>query len=209
MRYLNPWVREQWAQDEQFGPTYHKKVADLAALRSQVHNLPVPQQEEIGRQLVARYHEEKSPLLRVEMLRTLAEFPGEGAQSAVQTALADDNPRVRMAACRALGKQTTPESLQSLATVVGSDTDVDVRMAAARELGNFKDPAAATALRTAIEDRDAALQHVAMQSLQTITGKSEYGSSVPTWRQYLDGGNPAPPPGPTVAERFRQYLNWY
>jgi hypothetical protein len=48
-----------------------------------------------------------------------------------------------------------------------------------------------------------------MQSLRDITGRSEYANSVATWRQYLDGGNPAPPPAPTIAHTLQQYLYWY
>ena len=208
MRNLNPWIRKQWAEDEQYGVTYHKKVADLAALRSQAQYIEPKQQEEVARQLVDRFKEETSPVLRVELLRTLAEFPNQAAQSTVQASVTDDDPRVRVAACRALGRQQTTQSLQALGNVVGSDTDIDVRMAAARELGNFKDPAAAVALRTALDDRDTAMQHVAMNSLKSITGKSEYRDSVPAWREYLDGGNPAPVPPPSLAEIAREW-SWF
>ena len=79
----------------------------------------------------------------------------------------------------------------------------------ARELGNFKGFEAPKALRPALDDRDPALQLAAMQSLQTVTGRTKYRNSAPAWREYLDGGNPTPPPGPSVAEVVRQYMYWY
>jgi HEAT repeat protein len=146
--------------------------------------------------------------MRIEFLRTLGEFSAPTAVAAVQAGLSDENPQVRATVCRALGRQPTAENLEALGRAVASDADQDVRIAAARELGKFPDSAAAQALRPALDDNDAALQFVAMQSLRTVTGRSQYGNHVPTWREYLDGGNPAPPPGPSLAESVRRYLYW-
>jgi len=73
----------------------------------------------------------------------------------------------------------------------------------------FRDPAAAQALRVALDENDAALQGVAMQSLSGITGRREYAGSVAAWREYLDGGNPAPPARPSLAETIQKYWYWY
>ena len=123
--------------------------------------------------------------------------------------MTDENPQVRVVACQALGRRQTAKSLESLGKAVAEDTDLDVRLAAARELGRFRDPAAAQALRPALDDRDTALQGIAMDSLRGITGKREFANSVPTWRQYLDGGNPSPPPAPSIAESLQKYWYWY
>ena len=102
-----------------------------------------------------------------------------------------------------------PRAFKSLSQAVASDADLDVRVAAARELGKFRDFEAPQALRPALDDRDPALQVAAMQSLETLTGRTNYRNSAATWRQYLDGGNPTPPPGPTVAEVVKQYWSWF
>jgi HEAT repeat protein len=208
LRSMNPWVRQQWAQDEQFGATYHRKVSDLKALRSTAKAMAAPEQERVAQELVRRLEKEEGSVMRSELIRTLGELPAPAAYAALQGALADESTLVRQAACRALGRQPTDENLQALARVVASDGDRDVRIAAARELGHFPDAAAAQALRPALDDDDAALQSVAMQSLRGLTGKTQYGNHVPTWREYLDGGEPAPPPGPSLAESFRKYLYW-
>jgi HEAT repeat protein len=209
LRSLNPWIRQQWQEDETFGPTFHRKVADLAALRSSASALSPVEREQIAQQLAGRLKDEPSAAMRLELARTLGELPAESAQAALAATLADENPQVRVVACKALGRRQTAESVESLGKVVAEDTDLDVRIAATRELGRFKDPAAAQALRSALDDRDAALQGIAMESLRGITGRRELANSVPAWRQYLDGGNPAPPPAPSIAESLQKYWYWY
>jgi HEAT repeat protein len=209
LRSLNPWIRRQWQEDETFGPTFHKKIADLAALRSSASSLAPAEREQIAQQLAGRLKDEPSAAMRMELARTLGELPAEASHAALAATLTDENPQVRVVVCKALGRQQSAESLESLGKAVAEDTDLDVRIAAARELGHFQDPAAAQALRPALDDRDAALQGMAMQSLRSVTGKREFANSVPTWRQYLDGGNPAPPPGPSLAESLQKYWYWY
>jgi HEAT repeats len=209
MRYLNPWIREQWADDERRATTYHRKVADLATLRTQAKNLPPAERDRIAAQLAARLQDESSPALRAELVRTLGELPSPAAQQAVLAGLQDEAGFVRMVACRSLGRQPNPESFQALAQAVANDTNLDVRVAAARELGKFRDFEAPQALRPALDDRDPALQVAAMQSLESLTGRTNFRNSAATWREYLDGGNPAPPPGPSLAEVVQQYWSWF
>src|SRR5262245_58502552 len=102
LRNLNPWVRKQWADDEAVTTTYHKKVADLTALRSQASRLPPEQVEQVAAQLAGRLHEEKAPVLRAELVRTLGALPSPTARAAVTTAIADEVAAVRIAACQAL-----------------------------------------------------------------------------------------------------------
>lgn len=209
LRYLNPWIREQWAEDERLTTTYHRKVADLAALRSQAGSLPPAQQEQVAAQLAERLKEERSPVLRAELVRTLGQLPVRIADEAVHASLADEATSVRVAACRAIAVRPSAEGFQWLSQAVTSDSDLDVRIAAARELGKFREFEAPQALRPALDDRDPALQLAAMQSLETLTGKTDYRSSAATWREFLDGGNPTPPPAPTLAELAQRYWNWY
>jgi hypothetical protein len=209
MRYLNPWIREEWAKDEQSGPTYHRKVADLAALREQARSLPPETQEQVVAQLTARLHEEPSPVMRAAFVQTLGEFPVPAAGAAVLAAASDESPHVRSAACKALSQHPTQDGFLALSQAVSGDSDQDVRIAAARGLGQFQDFQSAPALRPALDDNDPALQIAAIESLQSLTGRTEYGSSVATWRAYLDGGNPAPPPPPSIAEHIERYRYWF
>jgi len=208
-KFLNPWVRKQWAEDEQRVTTYHRKVADLAELRAKAAKLPPAELEATASQLAARVHDEKSAALRGEFVRTLGAFRTPTAQQALVASMNDESSSVRVLACKALGQAPTAEGFQALAHAVSDDADLDVRIAAAHELGKFKNFGAPKALRPALDDRDPALQIAAMQSLEAVDGHTEYRRNVAVWREHLDGGNPTPPPAASIAELARQYWSWF
>lgn len=209
LKQLNPWVRKQWAEDEAQVITYHRKVADLADLRRKAAHMPPQEQEATAGHLAARLKEEHSAVLRAELVRTLAEFPTPVAQSAVLAALQDASPHVRAVACKGLARHPSNEGLAALAKTLTSDSDLDVRIAAAGALGHFQGFEAAPALRPALDDRDPALQLAAVTSLERLEGHPEYRRNVAVWREHLDGGHPAPPPPPSLAERLRYYWSWF
>lgn len=200
-RVLNPWVREQWAEDEKFGPTYYKRMEELAAIRGRGASLPESERERLAQEIFDVFREEPSSAMRSELARTLAYLPCPAAQSGLGAALVDDDSDVRIAACQGLGRLRNEESLALLAKTVESDEQLDVRMAAVRGLGSYQDPAALAALGVALEDANPAIQKAAIDSLAASTGR-DYGNSVPAWKEYLAGGNPTKPPGPTLAERI-------
>jgi HEAT repeat protein len=209
MKYLNPWVRKQWAEDEQRVTTFHRKVADLAELRVKARQMSPAERDETAAHLAARLREEPSPILRAEFVRTLAAFQSPLAQQAVVASASDEAANVRIVAFKALGRAPSPEGFQALSHAVAGDADLDVRLVAARELGKFKGYEASKALRPALDERDPALQLAAMQSLEALDGHTEYRRNVVVWREHLDGGNPTPPPPPSIAEATRQYLSWF
>ena len=209
MRQINPWVRKQWAEDEMRVTTYHRKIADLAELRKKAPHMPPAERDETATQLAARLKEEKSAALRAEFVRTLAAFPTPIAQQAIVESTADEVASVRVIACKALGHKPTAEGFQALSHAVTDDNDLDVRIVAARELGKYRGFEATKSLRPALDDRDPALQLAAMQSLEAVDGHTEYRRNVGVWREHLDGGSPAPPPPPSIAELARQYWSWF
>jgi HEAT repeat protein len=171
-------------------------------------------QESAVAELTQRLKDERSPVMRAELIRTLGAFAVPAAHSAVLASMTDESGHVRIAACKSLSRWPSREGLQALTQAISGDSDLDVRIAAAREMRGFRQFEAGEvdipqALRPALDDNDPALQLAAMQSLQSLTGRTEYGQSVATWREYLDGNDPAPPPGPSLAERFGQLWNWY
>jgi hypothetical protein len=208
-RVLNPWVRKQWAEDEQRVTTYHRKVADLADMRAKAANMSPDERESTTGQLAARLREEKSAALRGEFVRTLAAFRTASAQQALIASMTDESSSVRILACKGLGIAPTADGFQALSHAVTDDAELDVRIAAAHELGKFKGFEASKALRPALDDRDPALQIAAMQSLEAVDGHTEYRRNVAVWREHLDGGNPSPPPGPSIAELAKQYWSWF
>lgn len=204
---INPWVREQWDADEAYGPTFHRRVANLGRLRSQARSVPSAVQERTSVELAQKFKDERSTVMRAEILRALAEYPTYMAQTTLLAAMTDAEAKIRIVACHGLAKRQCPEALEALGTAVGGDADLDVRLAASRALANFKNPAAVQALAVALEDNDPALQKVAMESLQSVSGR-DYGTSVASWREFAQGGNPEKPPSPSIAQRLRESWPW-
>jgi hypothetical protein len=204
---LNPWLTKEWEADERFTATYHRRVDDLRTLAIQAGRMSDDDQQRTVADLGDRLAKEPSAPMRVELVRTLAAFRTPNAETPLLNALNDHQSDVRVMACRALGQRQSDAAMTALAEAVGGDADLDVRIAATRELGRFKDPRATQALALALDENDAALQRVAMDSLRGTTGK-DYGHSASAWREFLRGGNPAPPPPITIAERLREYQFW-
>jgi hypothetical protein len=203
---VDPWSRRAWKEDERFGPTYYTKRDELRALRKTVGRAGSAEQERLAVDLAARLKAEEHPVLRGEIIRTLASIPSPIAADALRQATADADPDVRVIACEAWGRRGGEDARQALAQVLGSDTDADVRIAATRELGRFKnDPQAMQALKLALNENDPAMQFRAVESLKNMSGR-DYGSDLVAWKEFVDGGNPEEPQAPSLAER---YLPWY
>ena len=206
IRHVNPWAREQWEADEKIAPTFHKRVAELASVRKNAPALSAPERQRLASDIADVLKQEKSPAMRMELVRTLGDLSTELSQTELIAATTDSDADVRTMACRGLGKrlkrEAEPTSIAALQQAVASDASHDVRLAACRELGNCKDPAAAQALAPVLEETDPAMQFAAIQSLRNSTGK-DFGNNASKWQEYLAGGNPTPPEGPSIAERLK------
>jgi hypothetical protein len=201
----NPYYRQQWQQDEQRGPTFHRRMAELQDLQRRATSLGAAEQERFIGQLTDIVRNDPQPVLRIEAIKTLAKFPSPSILPGIRLATTDEDAKVRIAACKAWGRHGGPEALQTLAEVVRRDGDLDARIAATTELGRFREPAAIEALGVALSENDAALQYQAVQSLKSSTGL-DYGDSVPAWRDYLAGRTPTPEPPPSLVQRFLRLL---
>jgi hypothetical protein len=205
---LNPWLRQEWEKDERRGPTFHTQLEQLRELANSAPQLSAQRQEALAQEMLERYRNESNPLLRGAVVQVAGRLRGSTVRETLQAAISDSDPDVRLAAVKALGRRGDEESLQLLAAAIANDTDLDVRIAVASELKRFRNsPDATRALSLALDDNDAALQHQAIVSLEQVTGKS-YGMSAPAWREYLAGGNPTPPPSPSLADRVKGWVWW-
>lgn len=207
LRTYNPWVREQWAEDEKFGPTYYTRVEALQNLRNRASSMSPDERERVSAELAQQISAESSVPMQREMIRTLAVYRTTTAEAAILTTLKSDSADVRRYACEALAQQGSPAAITTLGEVVGSDTDPDVRKAAARALQSYPDPAAAQALRVALDEDDPAMQKIAMDSLRQISGR-DYGNDPSRWREYLQGGDPTPAPPPSIASTLTDWIWW-
>ncbi|MCA9124398.1 MAG: HEAT repeat domain-containing protein [Planctomycetaceae bacterium] len=204
---MNPYYRSQWEKDEVAGPTFHTQLAELRAIRENPTGLSPDEQRQLIPTLADIVQNSTNTVLRAEATLTLAEFPASETIPTLQLAINDEDADVRIAACRAWGRRGGPEALDILTQTVSSDSDLDVRLAATTQLAKFRDQQSIEALAIALNDKDPALQHRAVQSLKSVSGQ-DYGDNVPAWRDFVEGRSPALPEPPTIAERIRS-LNWF
>ncbi|HEX5034333.1 MAG TPA: HEAT repeat domain-containing protein [bacterium] len=204
-RSLNPYVRKQWDEDEKRGPTYYQRLEEVRQVRAQAKKLPEAEKDRLAAEIIDVLGIEKSPVMRAELVKTLAVLPSPATLVALDGAATDTDAEVRAATCQALAGQSGPDAVRLLAQLSG-DESLEVRMAAAKGLGRHQSPEAAKALGLALEENDPAIQKVAMESLKNSTGR-DYGMNVKSWREFLDGGTPKPLKPPSWAERLRP--SWF
>lgn len=162
-------------------------------------------QEQLAQRLAALYPQEGDPIIRSELVRAASELHSATAATFVRQAAKDSNLDVRLAVCRALEKQSDPESTRVLAEMLGSDVETDVRLAAARALGERNDPTVLASLGAALEDRDPAVQNRVVQSLRQVAPQ-DLGNDIDRWRQYAKGEPVGPPKPVSLVERMQESL---
>ncbi len=154
----------------------------------------------VAARLQEAFQDEDDPQLRAELVRLAGSLPPEAAWPIVELGLRDENPDVQIQACRVVAKAKMDQAVAILAELAGGATDQDVRQAAIKALGQFKDPIATQALGKALQDRDPAMQYLAIRSLRAITGRN-FGYDVAQWLAFLEGRQTASQPTPSMANR--------
>jgi HEAT repeat protein len=191
--------RPQWlsfGKKEETGPkvvTPRDKMEQLRELAKRGPKMSPDLQERASNELAQGIAHEQDPILRAQILRTLASFSTEKSATILVAGLHDHERDVRIAACEALGKHGGPAAAPNLSRALAEDADLDVRLAAARGLGEAGNAAAVPSLGDALEDQDPAMQHRAMASLKKVSGQ-DYGDDVEAWRQYAKTGQAQPQP---------------
>ena len=92
---------------------------------------------------------------------------GSPAISPLIDALKDNNPDVRWAAIRALGKLGDPSAVKPIIKAL-RDEDSGVRKTAAEALGKIGDARATVALIAAVDDEDWSVRQAAVESLGKV-----------------------------------------
>lgn len=146
----------------------------------------------VAEQLASDIRTEKDPLIRLEMIRVLGEYPSSESDAILKAAMSDADTSVRVAACEAWGRRADSDAVAILAEAVRSDVDSDVRLAAAKALGATRNSAAVPILGEALGDQDPAMQYRAVLSLKQVTGK-DLGNDVTRWQKFIQGEQPEPP----------------
>ncbi len=168
-----------------------KKLAQLQQLAKECPKLPQAEHDRLAVELARELRTEEDPLVRAQLLKTLAVVRSDTATSMLRAGVQDSDPDVRAACCQAWGRRGGAEAVRVLEQVLREEDDLDVRLAAVRALGQIQSPESVAVLALALEDDDPAMRYRAMRSLAAATGQ-DYGTDVSKWREYIAGRRPAP-----------------
>jgi HEAT repeat protein len=180
-----------------------EKISQLRKLSDDAGKSDQPTKHKVVEQLVTSIRTETDPLIRVEIIRTLGNYPDPAADQVLTSALSDPDSDVRITACDSWGKRGDVQAAALLTPLLASDVNRDVRLAAARALGKVKNQQAIDALGDVLTDSDPAMQYRAVLSLREITGQ-DLGSNVDHWRQYVKDGQAKPAQPASMADRFKR-----
>ena len=175
------------------------RVEQVQGVAAGLPKVTLDEQNRICANYATQMQTESDPLVRLEIVKAVANCPGPQAAAILYGGMKDPYQDVRIASCKLWGKRGGPEAARVLSEALAGDLNVDVRLAAARALGDVKDPSAVYALGVALEDKDPAMQSRAIASLKTSTGK-DLGENVEPWRQYARSVQPGLP-NTAIAER--------
>jgi hypothetical protein len=187
LKHANPYfTMRQWKADEAIGVTDHKRRQELQTLADSMIAMPADQQQTWTPHLEQIY--ENDPSAEMRRLAILAAGRSKDASTLdlVAKGLKDDNLKVRMESCRALGERPEEKAALLLAATAGESQDKDVRHAAIAALGKHPGEISTNSLKLALRDRDPATQDLVIETLRESTGK-DLGNDPAEWIAALDG----------------------
>ena len=179
-----PWVRDQWLAEEQIADTLFKQKREMNEAVTEVLNSPSQEQDKVAIELAEIVKDNQVLLLRLNAVRLLGELNCPEANVALEQALNDPDPDIRIEAVQSWQQKPARIAIAQLQGVIGSDTNTDVRLAATRALGSFTGENAVRALAMALTDSDPALQVRATESLKNATGQ-DIGADVAAWQDFV------------------------
>lgn len=181
IKAANPYfsIRE-WKADEELGVTDHTRRTELSRLASSIDSMSNERQTFWTQHLEKIMLNDKSSEMRRLAVNAAGKITAVSPMRIIDLGLEDENTKVRMEACRALGRRSEPEAASALAKTAGSETDEDVKHAALAALSNHKGAVAVQSLQTALNDRNPATQELVINSLKSVTGQ-DHGADPQKW----------------------------
>lgn len=177
-----------------------KRIEEVQALAERSTGENTPDQLELTTQLARKIQIEPDPIVRRQIVIAAAKFRTPLADQMLQAGLADTDPAVRAACCEGLAGRGEG-AVAALSKTIRTEKNFDVRVAAVRALGEERTASVGKALMPALEDRDPAMQYVAMQAMQSATGQ-DLGNDV---NAYIAAAQGAPQ---AVADRSGSWGRW-
>lgn len=184
--HINPWARDQWAQEEKIADTLFSQKRKLQEITGKAINAPIEDQQRAALELKSATEPRNPLLLRLHAINLLGQLKCPASADALQILSKNGNADIRLATVKAWENMPADQAISALQNILGSDTNIDVRLAATRALSNFTGADAVSAISLALEDSDPALQLRAAESLATVTGE-QYGNNVQAWQNYVSG----------------------
>ncbi len=166
-----------------------QRLEEMQAMVERIPKMQQAEQDALAEQLAQAYRNESDPLLRCQMVRTIAHCGSPRAAETLQAAASDSDRDVRIACCDGWAAHGGPQAVAKLSEALRKDASIDVRLAAARCMAKFPGQETIAALAPALEDPDPALQYRAVQSLRQISEK-DFGDDAGAWREFARGGTP-------------------
>ena len=109
-----------------------ERIKDLRDLAQNAATKNPTEKQMIAQQLAGDFQHEHDPLIRAQIVRTLAVYPGPLSDAVLHQAVKDPDNDVRTADCELWGQRGNADAAGTLAGILNSDTDHDVRIAAVR-----------------------------------------------------------------------------
>ncbi|MEM0925822.1 MAG: HEAT repeat domain-containing protein, partial [Planctomycetota bacterium] len=202
LKAANPYFSlREWREDEKLGVTDHQRRKELLALAKQLGSMSPNDQLFWSKHLGRILENDPSPEMRRLAILAAAELDSAASVELIERGLGDENLKVKMEACRSLGKRSEPAAASLLAATLGSTQDADLRNSAIAALGNHEGGIPTDALRIALENQDPATLQLAMESLRGVTGQ-DLGDDPKLWIAALD--QPVPSGDSDPAVRFAE-----
>lgn len=181
-----PWAKKE--KDDVPGiKTADQRIEEMKKLAEKAKQESPEEQQKTSEKLARQIEKEQDPLVRQQIVLTLAVYPTPLAAKVLAAALSDPENDVRIASCKAWGIRGGREAVERLTTALNDDANIDVKLAAARALGQTKDASGVAPLADVLADADPALQYRAIESMKALSGK-DFGRDLNAWRQYAKTG---------------------
>jgi len=160
-----------------------RRIATLAAEATAAAAASTARQVEFTQRLTDQLLAEHDPLVRTRIVEAAAVFDTPAAAAICAGAMADPDPRVRVAACDAWARRGGPDAIRLLTDRFDDDAELAVRLRALHALGGIRDEAAIAVLARALDDPDPAIRMRAMGSLRQLAGR-DLGDDPSAWKAW-------------------------
>lgn len=187
LKTINPYYSlKKWRDDEAIGVTDHTRRLQLEQLATSIDSMSAEKQAMWSSHLEQIFkHDPNAEMRRLTMVAAGRLSDSGRALEIIDMGLGDSVAKVRMEACRALGRRDGEDAARMLVAALSTDTDLDVRQSAITALAGHPGSIATSSLRRVLDNQNPATRLLAIGSLREITGR-DLGDDPAEWIVMLD-----------------------